>query len=100
MTPDWKWACMLSIGALLSGCASDMHSAAPSAPTSNSTVTVQCTVTGTSEPTPCIQEARQVCHSDHARMQQIVSENVIPATQGVDQTPMPITQYTTSYACN
>ena len=47
-----------------------------------------------------LREARQTCYSDHTRMQQILSKNVIPATQGADQTPTPITQYTTSYACN
>lgn len=100
MTINWKWACLLIMVALLSACASDMHATAPNALASSSTVTVQCTVTDTAAATPCIQEARQACHSDHARMQQIVSKNVAPTTQGVDQTPMPITQYTTAYACN
>jgi hypothetical protein len=100
MTPGWKWACMLSLGAMLSGCASDMHSGAPNALASNPPVTVQCTVTGTSDSTPCIQEARQTCHTDGPRLQRILSKNVIPTTQGADQTPMPITQYTASYACN
>jgi hypothetical protein len=100
MDLNWKWARLLIMIALLSACASNMHSAAPNALASNATVTVQCTVTGTSAATPCIQEARQACHSDHARMRQIVSKNVVPTTQGVDQTPMPITQYTTAYACN
>jgi hypothetical protein len=100
MAQDWKWACVPIIVALVSGCASNMHSTEPNAMDSNHMVTVQCTITGTSDPSPCIQEARQICHSDHARLQQIMSRNIIPATQGVDQTPMPITQYVTTYVCS
>lgn len=80
MASDWKWACMLTMAAWHSGCTSDTHSTTPSALTSGNTVTVQCAA----EPAPCIQEARQSCHSNHARIQRIVSKNVIPATQGVD----------------
>lgn len=94
------WACVLVIGASLSGCASTMHSNEPKDLASDHTVTAQCTVTNTSDGTPCIQEARQACQSENVRLQQIMSRNVIPATQGVDQTPMPIAQYVVAYVCH
>jgi hypothetical protein len=77
-----------------------MHSNEPKDLAADHTVTAQCTVTSTSDETPCIQQARQACHSENVRLQQIMSRNVIPATQGVDQTPMPITQYVVTYVCN
>ncbi|HEY9133725.1 MAG TPA: hypothetical protein VIM98_18380 [Dyella sp.] len=61
-------------------------------------VNVQCSENGTTD-TPCIQEARHICRGD-ARFHEVRSRNVIPITQGVEQTAAPpIVQYDVSYAC-
>lgn len=94
---DWL---LVAIATLLAACATSSHTSEPRTVSSGRAVTVQCTVTDTSTATPCQNEARRACNSDRVRFQQVASKNTIPATQGVDQTPMPITDYAVSYTCN
>jgi hypothetical protein len=97
-----NWLCfgVLILGSCLAACASNAPVNGSAARASQDTRTVQCTTTNDPGGTPCIEQARQACGSDHVQLQQIESKNVIPATQGVAQAPMPITQYVVTYVCD
>ena len=99
MTQVRQRTVLLAFGVVLAGCASDaaVHQSNASMP--GQTVAVQCTVTDSSNDTPCIQQARQACNSDTVHLERITSRAVIPATQGVGQAPMPIVQYAVNYGC-
>jgi hypothetical protein len=99
MYPRWRWLVIVG-GMLLAGCEAAPRANGPRLADQARTVTVQCTVTGTSSDAPCQNEARRACDAEHVRLREIVSRNVVPATQGVDQTSMPITEYAVSYLCN
>lgn len=87
--------------ALLSGCSTVARESDAGHPaTGHHTVAVQCTATNSSSDTPCIAEARRACDSDNVRLQQITLRDSVPVTQGVDQTPMPMTQYAVTYLCS
>jgi len=94
---QWVWAVLL--GMTMVGCASSSPPQKPMGGPVGQLITVQCTVTNALNGTPCLNEARHTCRSEDVRLRQIVAKNVIPATQGVDQTAMPITQYVTAYTC-
>lgn len=97
--PAWAIHILVISCAALVGCAS-----APSANTSTNPagnqriVSVQCTSTDTHVDTPCVEEARQACASE-PHLKDVTSRSVIPATQGVAQTAMPLTRYVARYTC-
>lgn len=85
--------------AALAGCATTTARDTSASATENQrVVSVQCSPTDTNVDTPCVEEARQACASE-ARLKEVMSRNVIPATQGVNQSTMPLTRYVARYAC-
>lgn len=83
---------------MLSGCTS-APATKPSTPDAQAhQVTVQCTVTGTTD-APCIQEARRAC-AGNAKLNEIVSHTVMPVTTGVDQHADSLARYVAVYSCS
>lgn len=86
-------------GAALAGCASVSGGNTSTSTTENQrVVSVQCTSTDTNVDIPCVEEARQACTSE-ARLKDVTSRTVTPATQGVNQAAMPLTRYVARYTC-
>ena len=83
---------------ILVACAPVGNSGLPTTPPPQQ-VNVGCTLDTSRDDEPCIEAARRAC-AGNARLRTVNSRMAIPVTQGVDQHPAPLYQYSATYTCD
>ena len=83
---------------ILAACAPVSHNELSTTPPPQQ-VSVGCTLDTARDDEPCIEMARRAC-AGNARLRTVNSRMAIPVTQGVDQHPAPLYQYSVTYTCD